>query len=124
MSVSTPILTTSSETCASAAADISIAAANVPSTVKVLANILFPPGRPGSPAGIGLYFKHSPGSVNAAKSLKPGRGTHNRQMIASGSKAGLAFGPWECLETSPKRSFQLQPIVVQDKIPAHHPTTK
>ena len=43
MSVSTPILTTSSETCASAAVDASIAAASIPSMDRFLANILSSP---------------------------------------------------------------------------------
>src|SRR5258705_11191878 len=43
MSVSTPILTTSSEICASAAVDASIAAASAPSENRFLANILSPP---------------------------------------------------------------------------------
>src|SRR5258705_5263683 len=47
MSVRTPILTTSSETCASAAVDASIAAARIPSLERFLANIL------SSPSGIG-----------------------------------------------------------------------
>ena len=42
MSVSTPILTTSSETCASAADDANIAAAHAPSLNMFLTNILFP----------------------------------------------------------------------------------
>src|SRR5437868_11648284 len=43
MSVRTPILTTSSETCASAALDASIAAASIPSLDRFLANILSSP---------------------------------------------------------------------------------
>ena len=43
MSVRTPILTTSSETCASAAVDASIAAASIPSLDRFLANILSSP---------------------------------------------------------------------------------
>ena len=43
MSVSTPILTTSSETCASAAVDASSAAARTPSLDRFPANILSPP---------------------------------------------------------------------------------
>ena len=43
MSVRTPILTTSSETCASAAVDASIAAASIPSLDRLLANILSSP---------------------------------------------------------------------------------
>src|SRR5437667_9596646 len=43
MSVSTPILTTSSEICASAAVDASIAAAHAPNKNIFLANISFPP---------------------------------------------------------------------------------
>jgi hypothetical protein len=82
MSVSTPILTTSSDTCAVAAAGASIAAANAPSTAKgtakVLANILFPPGGPAPSdvlvwAGIGLSFKHSLAPVNAAESMRAPR---------------------------------------------------
>src|SRR5689334_952735 len=46
MSVSTPILTTSSETWASAAVDASIAAARIPSLDRFLANILSPPWNP------------------------------------------------------------------------------
>src|SRR5690242_3317683 len=42
MSVSTPILTTSSEICASAAVEASIAAANVPSMASLLAIIFSP----------------------------------------------------------------------------------
>src|SRR6187402_1522303 len=43
MSVRTPILTTSSETCAGAAVDASSAAATIPSLDRFLANILSPP---------------------------------------------------------------------------------
>src|SRR5215813_10364824 len=68
MSVSTPILTASSETCAWATADASIAAANAPSAVNLL-NILPPPVTPGAFAAVALYFKHSPGAVNAAIGL-------------------------------------------------------
>src|SRR5215216_4618064 len=43
MSVRTPILTTSSEICASAALDANIAAPSIPSLDRFLANILSPP---------------------------------------------------------------------------------
>src|SRR5882757_321189 len=46
MSVSTPILTTSSETCAGAAVGASIAAASAASMDRVLANVMCPPVAP------------------------------------------------------------------------------
>src|SRR5437868_7039894 len=52
MSVSTPILTTSSETCASAADDASIAAAPSRHAEKFLKNILFPPWSTGALAAL------------------------------------------------------------------------
>src|ERR1700749_215900 len=64
MSVSTPILTTSSDTCASAG-EANAVAANAASTDSFLANIQFLPLSP-SGGAVSSYFKHSGSHVNAA----------------------------------------------------------
>src|SRR6478752_4638499 len=76
MSVSTPILTTSSDTWACANVDASIVAANTPSIGILLPNIMSPPGTAGSMASIALNVKHSTACVNAAIGLRGGDEQH------------------------------------------------
>src|SRR5215470_10604383 len=78
MSVSTPILTTSSETCASAAVEVSIARANAASRGKYLLSIRYPPvavrrnGRYDAPGPLGRASQ----SQMTGRFSGPQRGAH------------------------------------------------
>src|SRR3954452_12969322 len=92
MSVRTPILTTSSDTCASAAVDASIAAASAPNIDKLLGNI------PSSPCGIGTLAVVSAGGcgrqlVSFATKLDRRQLGRKEGAVSQRYRVRFIFGP-------------------------------